>query len=121
MGIEVKSCDGPRIGGRAGLGVSCLIELGVLRGRVNALIDERDVAGGCLAEMRTAGVDLNTQELRNMANAHLRQRHERRRCHELGPISEEAMRKTLKMRPHVCINGNTKRVNVRFGVLGRSF
>ena len=55
--------------------------------RVDALVDVRDAAGGRLAEMRTAGVDLNTPELTDMAKARLRQGHERRRCRELGRIA----------------------------------
>ena len=87
VGIEVKSRDGPGTGGTVGLGISGCIEPGVLRCRVDALVDVRDVAGGRLAEMRTAGVDLNTPELTDMAKARLRQGHERRRCRELGRIA----------------------------------
>ena len=75
------------MGGTVRLGISGCIEPGVLRCRVDALVDVRDVAGGRLAEMRTAGVDLNTPELTDMAKARLRQGHERRRCRELGPIA----------------------------------
>ena len=64
MGIEVKSRDGPGMGGTVGLGISGRIEPGVLRCRVGALVDVWDVAGGLLAEMRTAGVGLNTRQMR---------------------------------------------------------
>ena len=89
VGIEVKSRDGPGMGGTVGLGISGCIEPGVLRCRVDALVNVWDVAGGRLAEMRTSGlgVDLNTPELTDMAKARLRQGHERRRCRELGPIA----------------------------------
>ena len=54
---------------------------GVLRCRVDALVDVRDVAGGRLAEMRTAGVDLNTRHMRagicrSGNEAHTRRKHE---------------------------------------------
>ena len=87
VAIEVKSHNGPGMGGTVRLGISGCIEPGVLRCRVDALVDVRDVAGGRLAEMRTAGVDLNTPELTDMAKARLRQGHERRRCRELGRIA----------------------------------
>ena len=52
----------PGMGGRAGLGISCL-EPGFLRGVLGFSVDVRDVAGGRLAEMRTAGVGLNTRQM----------------------------------------------------------
>ena len=64
MAIKVKSHNGPGMGGTVRLGISGCIEPGVLRCRVDALVDVRDVAGGRLAEMRTAGVDLNTRQMR---------------------------------------------------------
>ena len=87
VAIKVKSHNGPGMGGTVRLGNSGCIEPGVLRCRVDALVDVQDVAGGRLAEMRTAGVDLNTPELTDMAKARLRQGHERRRCRELGRIA----------------------------------
>ena len=55
MAIKVKSHNGPGpgMGGTVRLGISGCIEPGVLRCRVDALVDVRDVAGGRLAEMRT--------------------------------------------------------------------
>ena len=52
-----------------------------LRCRVHALVDVQDAAGGRLAEMRTAGVDLNTRQMRagigGLGNeVHTRRKHE---------------------------------------------
>ena len=79
--MQVDSRNGPGIGGRVGLGISCLIEPEVLRCRINALVDVRDLAGGLLAEMHTAGVGLNTRQMRASIGgsgneAHTRQEHE---------------------------------------------
>ena len=68
------------MGGTVRLGISGCIEPGVLRCRVDALVDVRDVAGGRLAEMRTAGVDLNTRQMRagicrSGNEAHKRRKH----------------------------------------------